>query len=643
MATLQQLETALVNANKAGDMDAVRRLAPIIKKERDERDAFNTALDPRTGQRVKIAPIPGMENGIVPGTTPGPPKTTVGEKIVGLGENALSIGTGATSGTIGLLGGTLKGLVDNIISGKYGTAEGADEAARTAEAGARALTYEPKTEAGRQQAEVLGEGMKAAAPLVGMAPELAVLSETAGAVRPVVRAAAREKVVAPIQQAATTLAEQVKQKIVAPAAEATPGTGKSAGSAAVDQATLRQAAADELPVKMKLTEGQKTRDFEQQRFERETAKLGEVGEPIRQRFQEQNLQLQQNMDAFIDATGAELTDVRNVGEVVDKALRSRAARDKTKIRALYKEADKAGEMKVDVDLNPVTELLKESESARSVAPILTATEQEMNRLAALHYTGRGGDRIKLTLSDAEQLRKFVNKVTGADPTNIKFAADIKKAIDAATEGKGGELYKKAREARAQYANDYENFGLAKRLLNTKRGSTDRAIAMEDVLNKSVVSPAASLDTVTKLRQLLETEGPAGQQAWKELQGGMLRHIRDEALKGVTTDSAGNRVVSAGALDKAVNALDKSGKLDYVLGKKQAEQIRTVNEVAKYVTTSPPGVVNTSNTATVLAGLLDVAISGTTGVPAPVASTFRLVTSKIKDAKLKARVQKALGE
>jgi hypothetical protein len=631
VATLEQLETALVNANKAGDMDAVRRLAPVVKGERDSRASFD-----------KGAPIPGMyDDAEVAGTTAGAPKTSVGQDLVGAGETALTTATGATTGTVGMLGGFLKGMADNILSGKYGTQEGADIVAKAAEHGARLLTYEPKTQAGQQQVAAVGNVIDQATPLIPLAGELAPVSEAAAAVRPVIRAAGREAV-APIQQAAADLAQQVKAKM-APDAVPTAGTGQSAGAAAVDMATQRQAAAESLPVPIKLTEGQKTREFDQQRFERETAKNPEVGEPIRQRFQDQNLKLQQNMDAFIDDTGAELTDARGVGEVVDKALRSRAGRDKTKIRALYKEADKAGEMQEPVDAAPVLQVIKDSESAKKLAPIIGATEDELNRLVSMSYTGRGNDKFKLTLGNAEQLRKFINKGVGADPTNIKYGIDLKKAIDTATEGKGGELYKQARAARSQYANDYENFGLAKQLLNTKRGSTDRSIAMEDVLHKSVVSPTASLDTVTKLRQLLESEGDTGKQAWKELQGGTLRHIRDEALKGVTTDSAGNRVVSAAALDRVVTQLDKTGKLDYILGKKKAEQVRTINDVAKDVLTSPPGVVNTSNTATVLAGLLDVGISGMTGVPAPVASTVRLVTSRIKDAKLRARVKQSLGE
>jgi hypothetical protein len=633
MATLAQLEKALVNADKAGDMDGARKLAVVIKAERA-----------RLGDSLNI---PGTEDFDVPGTVPEKKSasTSIGDKVLGAGESMLSTASSIVAPVIGAGAGILKGITD-AVTGKPQYVDGKDQALETADQVTNELTYTPRTESGQQIMQKVGEVAEPLSQLDPMmAGNLGVVGEAATAMRPVARAAVAEKVVSPIKQAATALAEQVKAKI-APAAEtaATPGTGVNAGAAAVDMAEVRRKAAEELGFTgdKALTEGQATRDFQQQRFERETAKQGDIGEPIRQRMQNQNLHLQQKMDEFIDSTGAELTDSRGVGEITDKALRSRAARDKTKIRALYKEADKSGEMAEKVDLSPVMQVLKESESAKSTAPILGATEAELNRLSSLNYTGRG-EYNKLTLGDAEQLRKFVNKVTGADPTNVKFAVDIKKAIDAATEGKGGELYKQARAARSQYRADYESFGLAKQILNTKRGSADRAIALEDVLRKSVIEPSASVDSVGKLKQLLQTEGETGQQAWKELQGGTLRHIRDEALKGVSRDSAGNPIVSASALDKVVTGLDKTGKLEAVLGKKQADKVRLVNDIAKDVMTSPPGAVNTSNTATVLAGLLDVAISGTTGVPAPVATVFNQITSRIKDAKLRARVKASLGE
>jgi hypothetical protein len=982
MATMVELEQALRNADQAGDTDTAHKLAAFIAEARKE-------------------PSNLIPDNPVEGTVPRAPEPTVGEQVVGAGEAALATATGATTGALGYLGGALKGIAEEILTGRFGQGV-AEEAAMK---GAEALTYAPRTEPGQEYTEAVG---KAVEPLMAVAPlagEMAAIGRGAQAAAPLVRAATQRGVVTPAKQAVARVRE-----VIPTAAEVkpTPGTPPSAGAAGVEQAAVRQAAAEELPVPIELTKGQKERTFEQQRFERETAKLPEEGAPLRERFEQQNQQLQQNMDAFIDQTGAELTTPREVGELVDQSLRQRAAKDKTKIRTLYKEAEKAGEMEAPINLQSVVDVLNESKSAESTAPVLTAAKKELVRLggavmdedgnlvakdttkaepitlrsqdaikrevpskftdqsgldsleleALTHYTKDYGgqkprtldfdgfeemqnylrtgrskfepeevepiidtlnsliDRTKstkdfdvyrgtgpsgleelfgvrdikdikpgkvgqskgflstsrdediaysfahedgeqagflirlevpknskifdasdlnfesenefilppnsqlrviksdtesvipviyatlesrqppiaagsLSLKDAEQLRKFINKTTGNDPTNIKFAADIKRAIDAATEGKGGQKYKLARRARAKYAKEYENVGLVKRLLNTKRGSDDRAIALEDVVNKVVLSPSTSLDEMRHVRRLLQTKGGIskqkqfkhltlddvetfgkssrkdlidfvkkvedildgtddaeiafdmiedlqtesgvalpksfsidtltdsetgtsrlrlspntakklnewfieskkianknqlgkltdemrreaakarrefpgterfdersytealasrakpeeglGKQAWRELQGATLRHIQEQMTKGVTTDQQGNRIVSPAQLDRVISQLDKAGKLDFVFGKPGAEKLRVINDVAKDVLTSPPGVVNTSNTASVLAGLMDVAISGTAGVPAPIMSSFRLLTKSIKNTKLKARVKRALGE
>ncbi len=107
------------------------------------------------------------------------------------------------------------------------------------------------------------------------------------------------------------------------------------------------------------------------------------------------------------------------------------------------------------------------------------------------------------------------------------------------------------------------------------------------------------------------------------------------------DELGNPVVSAAQLDKAITALDKSGKLEFIFGKKGAEQLRTINEVAKDVLVAPPGSVNTSNTASVLLAAMDMAISGSAGLPVPVLSGLRMAAKSVKNAKTRARVTQAL--
>lgn len=628
MATLQELEQALVNADKAGDLDAARRLAAVLVQARQ--DVKNQIPD-----------------STVPGTTPEYVEPSPGEKIVGTGEAALTIGTGAVGGTAGLIGGTLKGLAEQILSGQFGSQEAANLVQKSAMQGAQALTYAPRTQSGQEQVQAVGEVLQNVPPVIPVVGPIGAVAASTKMAAPIVAATAG-RVAAPVAQA-TKRAGQAIAKVVEPimpgaTKKPTPGTPGSGGAAGVDLSTLRQAKAEELPVPIKLTEGQKTRQFEQQRFERETAKLPEVGAPIRERFATQNKQLQQNLETFIDMTGAEAPDLRSIGLTVDKALRDRAARDKTRIRTLYKEAEKAGEMEAPVKLDTVVQHLVDNAPEAEVANVLKATRAKALQLGVATEAPDGTLVAQpVTLKTAELFRRSIGGATNAEPTNIMQASQMRSLIDASTEGLGGNMYKQARAARARFGSDYENIGLVKNLLGQKRGSNDRSIAMEDVLRRSVIDPSTSLDTVRQVRRLLQTEGPNGQQAWKELQGGTLKFLRDEATKGVGRDELGNPILSAGQLDRVIGQLDKSGKLDFVFGKKGAEQLRIINDVAKDVLVAPPGSVNTSNTASVLAGMMDIAISGTAGVPAPIMTSFRLLTKGIKDAKTRSRVKQALGE
>jgi len=397
-------------------------------------------------------------------------------------------------------------------------------------------------------------------------------------------------------------------------------------------------------IPIKLTQGQRSRDLGQQRFERETAKDPEMGAAIRDRFAQQNMQLQQNFDSFIDMTGAETSDLRSAGLSVDRALRSRAASDKNRIRALYKEAEKSGEMEAPVRLDDLVRHIEESAPESEVANVLKAARSKAIQLGVAKEDSSGALIPQpVSLKNAELFRRSINAATNIEPTNIRQASIMKELIDNATESVGGEAYRRARSARAKYARDYENVTLVKNLMGQKRGTADRSIALEDVVRRSIIDPGTSLDDVRQVRKLLQTEGSSGQQAWRELQGATLNYLKEEATKNVARDTQGNAIISPAQLDRAITKLDKNGKLDFVFGKKGAEQLRTINDVAKDVMVAPPGAVNTSNTASVLAGLMDVALTGASGVPAPIMTSFRLLSKGIRDSKIRAKVRKSLGE
>lgn len=626
MATLQQLEEGVRRAYESGNMEYARVLGAALVAAR--KDVVNQ--------------IPGIE---VPGTQAQQPDPTIGQRIAGAGEAVLTGVTGATGGALGMMAGTARGLGEAIVNSEYGTAEGVQTVQRNAMGGAQALTYAPRTQTGQDYVETAGAVLQNVAPPV--LPMLAAPGQITSAIRAGAPAAVAtaQRAAAPAARAAQAAGERVSS--INPLSGSAAGPA-SIGAAEVNAGLLRQQKANELPVPIQQTLGQRTRDFAQQQFERETAKNAELGAPIRERFSDQQKKMYQNLDAFVEATGAEAPDLRSTGLVVNDALRSMVAQAKAKERTLYKKAEKAGEMEAPVRTDALINFIQENDSFNT--PELSGASlgllgRELVRLGGA-TRGPDGQLIpgQLKLSDMELMRRQLNGAINSkmdNQTNMRTGVQAKEIIDSITDGVGGDAYKAARAARAERARNFENVTLISSILGTKRGSSDRAVALEDVLRKSVISQSTSLDQTKHLGKLLKSSGN-GAQAWRELQGATVRHIRDEAYKGVTTDQNGNRIVSPATLNRVVTDLDKSGKLDYMLGKKGAEQMRTLNEVAQEMFTAPPGSVNTSNTSSALLNAIDtLATFGTTGLPIPAVSAIRGLQNNLKNRQIKKRVDEAL--
>jgi hypothetical protein len=340
----------------------------------------------------------------------------------------------------------------------------------------------------------------------------------------------------------------------------------------------------------------------------------------------------QNFDSWIDDTGAQAGSLRATGETVTQALVDKANNAKSQINAAYAKARAAGAMEEKVDVAPLRKYLDDHKAEAINAPVLTSTEAKLQGI--LDKSGSA------TINDLEEVRKMVGILSGKDATNAHFGKEVKGVIDQMTEGRGGDLYEMARRLRFRYGQQFEDHAIIDKLLSNKPGTKDRAVAYEDVFDHSVLK--GSLDDVRVVRQTLQTAGPKGEQAWRELQGATLQHIRDEITKNVQTDQLGNRVLSPARLDRLVQGLDKDGKLDFIFGKQGAQQIRDVNGIAQDAFTAPPGSVNSSNTASILLKVLDKVAAKTSGVPF-LGSVLNYGAGEVKNARVRGLVSDALKE
>lgn len=633
MATAQEYAVWIVkNADKQGtpEFETVAQAYQFAK-----------AQETTAATQAQIAPAP---------TTP-----TIGQRIVGAGETALTFGTAATGGTLGTIGGVLKGLSEQILSGQFGTPEAMKAVEQAAAAGGQALTYQPRTETGQEMAQAAGQFLATAVPpvLPVVAAPGALVQATKQAM-PIAQATARrgaaatqqaaqaagQAVARPVQAATTAVRETLGIEPAAPA-PAVAGRG-SVGAAATPEVLRRTATAEGLPVPVTLTKGAATRDAQQLAFEKEQIK-SDLGGPLRQRAEENNLQLLQNFDTLVDMTDAQLMDLASTGGAVVKSLTEGLTAAKNKTRAAYKAAEKAGELENNVTLNSVISYINENIPEGDLAPVLKAARSKAIAVGAAVQDENGNLVAQpVTLKQAESLRQTFQRA-GFEGADQFHGGSLRRVFDTETDGMGGDLYKKARQTRIDQARKYENRAIVARLIKNRKGMEDPQVASDQVFRKSILN--SSPEEITFLKRVLLTSGNDGRQAWKELQGATVRHLRDEATKGISMDSQDRPLISPAKLHQTVRALDANGRLDVMLGKQNAQIVRDLDDVVRYVTTVPPGtLVNTSGTAgTLMAAIAEAGATGAlTGLPLPVATGLRQIVKMRKEGRTKAKINEALN-
>jgi hypothetical protein len=502
-----------------------------------------------------------------------PPRTMM-DRVKAIYEVPAAIVTGAAAPFLGVG----KGIVQNI---QQGTNQRVDRPEL-----AQQFQYQPTSPVSQDILQSMGSALEASKlppviPSVGMLPSYA---RAAGGTPTQVRQAAQT-----VQEVGPRMAQALRQVAPPPAPVSTMS---GVGAAQSPEALTRMQMAQQLRVPVPLTKGQATKELGQQQFEVETMKTYPegVGRPIIDRKIDQNQRILSNFDAFLEPIGAKTAAPDNlyeVGKVVDSALVNKAKAAKKEINNAYKLADESGQTQELINVNSIKTFLDSLEAEAINAPIITSAKMKLDTLAP------AGD---ISINQLEEVRKMVGRLSGSTPTNAEFGREINKLIDASTEGKGGNLYQDARKLRANYAREFENVGVVDKLLSKKAGTTDRAVAFEKVFDHAILN--GSLDDVRAIGQTLKRAGPEGQQAYRELVGQTVEYMREAITKNIKTDESGRRIVSAAQFDTVVKNLDKSGKLDYLFGKKGAEEIRNLRDTAILVYDVPLGI-NTANTASAM--------------------------------------------
>jgi len=650
MATADEYAAWIVaNANKRGtpEFNTVAQAYEEAKAEESAAQGLQQ-MPPETALSQAVSQIPGADGMPVP---PQPVYTapTTGQRIVGAGEAALTTLTGATGGTAGLIAGTFEGLAESILTGQFGTDQARQLVERKAMERARQFTFAPRTRAGEEAVEFVGGVAEQLPPFVPVIGQAGTIAQSTRAAAVPVEAAARRGVQV-VQQAPQMVREAISEAPIIGS-----GGRVSAGAAATPEALRRQTIAEELGIT--LTRGAATRDPAQLAFEKEMMKNPSLGEPLRNRAEENNLQILQKFDDFVDQTGGMARSPSDTGNRVINALSKGWEQAKNKTRVQYRKAKQSEGAKQPVDLNRTIEIeideqptqislieyLNQQPAGIPATAMADTARAYLQRLGLAELDGSGNLIPKqATVAQIEDFRQAMNAAKGPNPTDARQVKIIKNIIDATTEGLGGEEYAKARALRDQQARKYESRAIVARLITNRRGMDDPKVAADQVFNQTILR--GSPEEITFLKRVLQTSGKNGQEALNELRAATFRHLESEATKGVGTDSMGRPLVSPAQLNRAVNALDANGRLDVIFDKKTAQLIRDLNAMSKDISTVPPGtLVNPSGTAgTIIAAITEAGSYGLlAGLPLPVITALREASKYVKNRETKARIRRAL--
>lgn len=444
-----------------------------------------------------------------------------------------------------------------------------------------------KGEAGRKLMDFVGEnigkGAKWLSEKTGL-PEADIVN-MAGSLMPAAGKGigmAAKPFAAPVSEAAYAADNALRQRVGMGAEAVRNALAKKPeaqmqgmGAAETALATQRQARAQGLRVPVQLTKGMQTGDPSLVKFEFETARTSPEaeGKPLVEARADRNKAVLRNFEALTEATGSEMAGegmLPTIGKIVNKELTGAANKEWGKVSKLYDEVWNSPESEMPVGYTPLSNYINEQgPTVRSkLAPLLDAVAEQLKKNDP---DGTGVMPLKAT----EQLRQFINQHYEPGSVQWKYGSEMIKKLDEATADAGGELFKNARAARQRYGDLFEDRGAVAKLLRNKPGTTDRAVAIEDIFDHSILK--GTLADTHNIAMVLKRAGEGGQQAWKELQGQLVQHLKEAVTSGMDRDVAGNKLVKPEKLNSMIRALDNDGKLDYIFGKKGAQELRDLRD------------------------------------------------------------------
>lgn len=529
-------------------------------------------------------------------------------------------------GAAGMVAGGLRGAYD------LATGQGAETAAQNIENTEQALAFEPKSNAQATGAAAAqsawnpinwpalglswaGKKLGSEAEGAGASPAVSAALETAptaaATLFPIVRGASPYRVGAEVPESAEEIG--TRQAQASPqsqgAAAAAPRLGQTSpelqqavvqaaqrtGGAVNPDALARHVEADTLPVPVRLTEGQALQD--PVRISTEQNLRGQNPQ-IAQRFNEQNGQLVQNLQAIRDKVGPDVYSSNAVehGDTLIRAYQDKAAIADAATDARYQALRDANGGKFPVDPK---QLLTNVESALHDNLLYEHAPTELGQLQGLAKSGN------MTLEQFEAMRTNLARTmrSSTDGNERAAAGVIREQMENLPLSAPSQTIKAlADQARASARAQFQMVEADP----AYKAAISGDVPPDRFVQKFVTG--GTRDNVALMRQNL-SDNPVAQQT---IGVATVDHLRHAA--GI--DDMGNGNFSQANFNKQMQALGP--KMDSLLDPRATETLEQLGNVARYTQAQPRGAfVNNSNTlvgalAEHGAGMLEAAANAKTG-------------------------------
>lgn len=277
------------------------------------------------------------------------------------------------------------------------------------------------------------------------------------------------------------------------------------------------------------------------------------------------------------------------GMTVMKSLDELATASQEDVGKLYKLVRDTKGDQLASDARSIASTLEDLRDNTYAEKLVSSVTNKLRRFGMLDAEGKLTDNT-LTVTQAEELRKFVNKLP-----NDFGKQDIIRAIDAdVMSGMGEDAFAAARGAAKSRFAMLEN-PATQRALNTlgelTQGKTAQNFIQTQIINGAEQDVTALVSTISKLPKDEATK------AMDALKAGVLQHLEDAA-----TNPNSSRF-SGAAFNKAIDAIGEP-KLIRILGAEQYKRLQNLARAALDATFEPPySAVNHSNTAPMLMSLM----------------------------------------